>query len=40
LHAIARAPNDDLRCGLLDWSAEGFAAAMDISCYSLGRTAR
>ncbi len=40
VHSIAFAPLDDLRGGLLDCSAEGFAKAMDISCHSFIRMAR
>jgi enoyl-[acyl-carrier protein] reductase I len=40
VHSIAWAPKDDLRGGLLDCSAEGFAKAMDISCHSFVRMAR
>lgn len=40
VHSIAFAPKDDLKGGLLDCSAEGFAKAMDISCHSFIRTAR
>lgn len=40
VHSIAFAPMDDLRGGLLDCSAEGFAKAMDISCHSFVRMAR
>jgi enoyl-[acyl-carrier protein] reductase I len=40
VHSIAFAPKDDLRGGLLDCSAEGFAKAMDISCHSFIRMAR
>jgi enoyl-[acyl-carrier protein] reductase I len=40
VHSIAFAPIDDLRGGLLDCSAEGFAKAMDISCHSFVRMAR
>lgn len=40
VHAIAFAPKEDLRGGLLCCSAEGFATAMDISCHSLIRMAR
>ncbi len=40
VHSIAFAPMDDLRGGLLDCSAEGFAKAMDISCHSFIRMAR
>ena len=39
-HSIAFAPLDDLRGGLLDCSAEGFAKAMDVSCHSFIRMAR
>ena len=40
VHSIAFAPIEDLRGGLLDCSAEGFAKAMDISCHSFVRMAR
>ncbi|HZX82604.1 MAG TPA: enoyl-ACP reductase FabI [Reyranella sp.] len=40
LHSIAFAPLEDLRGGLLDCSADGFAKAMDISCHSFIRMAR
>lgn len=40
VHSIAFAPMDDLRGGLIDCSAEGFAKAMDISCHSFIRMAR
>jgi enoyl-[acyl-carrier protein] reductase I len=40
VHSIAFAPLEDLRGGLLDCSAEGFAQAMDISCHSFIRMAR
>jgi enoyl-[acyl-carrier protein] reductase I len=40
VHSIAFAPIDDLRGGLLDCSAEGFAKAMDVSCHSFIRMAR
>ena len=40
VHSIALAPMDDLRGGLLDCSAEGFAKAMDVSCHSFIRMAR
>jgi enoyl-[acyl-carrier protein] reductase I len=40
VHSIAFAPKDDLRGGLLDCSAEGFARAMDVSCHSFIRMAR
>jgi len=40
VHSIAWAPKDDLRGGLLDVSAEGFAKAMDVSCHSFIRMAR
>jgi enoyl-[acyl-carrier protein] reductase I len=40
VHAVAFAPKEDLRGGLLDCSAEGFANAMDISCHSFIRMAR
>jgi enoyl-[acyl-carrier protein] reductase I len=40
VHSIAFAPKEDLRGGLLECSAEGFAKAMDISCHSFVRMAR
>ena len=40
VHSIAFAPKEDLRGGLLECSAEGFARAMDISCHSFIRMAR
>jgi enoyl-[acyl-carrier protein] reductase I len=40
VHSIAWAPKEDLRGGLLDCSADGFAKAMDISCHSFVRMAR
>ncbi len=40
VHSIAFAPLNDLRGGLLDCSAEGFAKAMDVSCHSFIRMAR
>lgn len=40
VHSIAFAPMNDLRGGLLDCSAEGFAKAMDVSCHSFIRMAR
>ena len=40
VHSIAFAPKEDLRGGLLDCSAEGFAKAMDVSCHSFVRMAR
>src|SRR5215470_15478222 len=40
VHSIAFAPLADLRGGLLDCSAEGFATAMDISCHSFVRMAK
>jgi len=40
VHAVAFAPKEDLRGGLLECSAEGFAVAMDISCHSFIRMAR
>ncbi|GLK42814.1 MULTISPECIES: enoyl-ACP reductase FabI [Novosphingobium] len=39
LHSIAFAPKEDLQGRVLDCSAEGFAAAMDVSCHSLIRLA-
>ncbi len=40
VHSIAFAPKEDLRGGLLECSAEGFAIAMDVSCHSFLRMAR
>jgi enoyl-[acyl-carrier protein] reductase I len=40
VHSIAFAPKEDLQGGLLDCSATGFAAAMDISCHSFVRMAK
>lgn len=40
VHSIAFAPLEDLRGGLLDCSAEGFAKAMDVSCHSFVRMAK
>lgn len=40
VHSIAFAPREDLQGGLLDCSAQGFAAAMDISCHSFIRMAK
>jgi enoyl-[acyl-carrier protein] reductase I len=40
VHSIAFAPKEDLKGGLLDCSAEGFAKAMDISCHSFIRMAK
>jgi enoyl-[acyl-carrier protein] reductase I len=40
VHSIAFAPMEDLRGGLLDCSADGFAKAMDVSCHSFIRMAR
>lgn len=40
VHSIAFAPLADLRGGLLECSAEGFAKAMDVSCHSFIRMAR
>lgn len=40
LHSIAFAPHDDLYGRVIDSSAAGFAAAMDISCHSFLRAAR
>jgi enoyl-[acyl-carrier protein] reductase I len=37
VHSIAFAPKEDLKGGLLDCSAAGFAKAMDISCHSFVR---
>jgi len=40
VHSLAFAPKEDLRGGLLNCSAQGFATAMDISCHSFVRMAR
>src|SRR6188768_936176 len=40
VHSIAFAPLEDLRGGLLDCSADGFAKAMDVSCHSFIRMAK
>ncbi len=40
VHSIAWAPKDDLKGGLLNCSADGFARAMDVSCHSFIRMAR
>ena len=40
VHSIAFAPKDDLRGGLLNCSAAGFAQVMDISCHSFLRMAK
>src|SRR3974390_1959468 len=40
LHAIAFAPKEDLKAGLLNCSAAGFGLAMDVSCHSFVRMAR
>ncbi len=40
LHSIAFCPKEDLHGRVVDSSAEGFAAAMDISCHSFMRMAR
>jgi len=40
VHSIAFAPKEDLKAGLLECSAEGFAQAMDVSCHSFVRMAR
>jgi enoyl-[acyl-carrier protein] reductase I len=40
VHAIAYAPKQDLKGGLLDCSAEGFRIAMDVSCHSFVRMAK
>jgi enoyl-[acyl-carrier protein] reductase I len=40
VHSVAWAPKSDLQGGLLNCSADGFAAAMDISCHSFVRMAR
>jgi enoyl-[acyl-carrier protein] reductase I len=40
LHSIAYAPIEDLKCGFVDSSREGFKTAMDTSVYSLAAVAR
>lgn len=40
VHSLAFAPKEELRGGLLNCSAEGFATAMDISCHSFVRMAK
>ena len=40
VHSIAFAPKQDLQGGILDCSAAGFAAAMDVSCHSFVRMAK
>jgi len=40
VHSIAFAPKEDLKGGLLDCSAAGFARAMDVSCHSFVRMAK
>jgi enoyl-[acyl-carrier protein] reductase I len=40
VHSIASAKKEDIKGGLLDCSADGFALAMDISVHSLIRMAR
>ncbi|GAB7540880.1 hypothetical protein CS8_005430 [Cupriavidus sp. 8B] len=40
IHSITFAPKNDLKGGLLNSSAEGFAQAMDVSCHSFIRMAR
>lgn len=40
LHSIAFAPAKDLHGRIVDSSAEGFAAAMDVSCHSFLRAAK
>ena len=40
VHSIASAKKEDIKGGLLDCSAEGFAMAMDISVHSLIRMAK
>jgi enoyl-[acyl-carrier protein] reductase I len=40
LHSIAFAPIEDLRCGFVNCSRDGFKLAMDISVYSLAIVAR
>jgi enoyl-[acyl-carrier protein] reductase I len=39
-HSIAFAPREDLKTGLVNCSAAGFALAMDVSCHSFIRMAR
>jgi enoyl-[acyl-carrier protein] reductase I len=40
VHSIAFATVDDIRCGVIDCSRDGFKLAMDISAYSLVATTR
>ena len=40
VHSLSSAPKEDLKGGLLDCSAEGFAKAMDVSCHSFVRMAK
>ena len=40
VHSIAFAPKEDLQGGLLNCSANGFSAAMDVSCHSFVRMAK
>ena len=40
VHSIAAAPKEDIKGGLIDCSADGFAKAMDVSCHSFIRMAR
>jgi enoyl-[acyl-carrier protein] reductase I len=40
VHSIATAPKEDLRGGLLNCSAAGFAQEMDVTCHSFVRMAR
>jgi enoyl-[acyl-carrier protein] reductase I len=40
VHSLAHAPKRDLRGGILNCSAEGFALAMDVSCHSFVRMAQ
>jgi enoyl-[acyl-carrier protein] reductase I len=40
LHSIAFAPIEDLKCPFVEASRKGFAAAMDVSVYSLAAVAR
>lgn len=40
VHSIAFCPKDDLHTDIVNCSRDGFAEAMDISCYSFIRTAR
>ncbi len=40
VHSIASAPKEDIKGGLIDCSADGFAKAMDVSCHSFIRMAK